>query len=199
MTVLLPSCAEAAREEGTLLTLLFISPEKSLSCLFELCHFLLVNWSKAISSLWIKDFFFLSFSQDLNVRITQKGTASSLVLFNHCRRSSCEGYSFIFCCEEWVVFLQICVELISMQTLPVNGSGSHWREQLATFVLTLVFLVCARGKRILISISLNCAGQHYQLERPLWFDRPHCMMINYYSASLDFSNFLLPLAVGNKR
>lgn len=51
MTVLLPSCAEAAREEGTLLTLLFISPEKSLSCLFELCHFLLVNWSKAISSL----------------------------------------------------------------------------------------------------------------------------------------------------
>lgn len=124
---------------------------------------------------------------------------SCLMLFNLYRQSSYEWYSFFLAVRnEWCSF-NFVLELNLRQTLAINGSGSHWSEQLATFVLALVFLGIARGKRILISISLNCTGQYYQLERPLWFDRPHCMMINYYSASLDFSNFLLPLAVGNKR
>lgn len=65
------------------------------------------------------------------------------------------------------MLLRLCVGLDLMRASALNGSGSRQREQLATFVLTPAFLVFARGKRILISISLNCAGQHYQLERPL--------------------------------
>lgn len=84
--------------------------------------------------------------------------------------------------------------------IAINGSGSQESQQLATFVLTPVFLFLPEEKKkILISISLNWVGEHYQLEGPFWFDRPHCMMINYFSASLDFSNFLLPLAGGTAR
>lgn len=78
--------------------------------------------------------------------------------------------------------------------------ASQWRKPTVGHICANSSLfVFARGKKILISISLNWVGEHYQLEGPFWFDRPHCMMINYFSASLDFSNFLLPLAGGSAR